>query len=112
MTITHDTEYVAFFNTPKKAVTEVRGKTNLIRDEFEETVDMSTYLVAFVVCDFAQVHSITKTGVNVSVIAAPHKIGQAQFALESATKIMDYYHDFFGVPYPLPKEGKAEDCET
>ncbi|XP_059093631.1 endoplasmic reticulum aminopeptidase 1-like isoform X1 [Tigriopus californicus] len=104
MTITHDTEYSAFFNTPKKAVTEVRGKNNLIRDEFEETVDMSTYLVAFVVCDFAQVHSITQKGVNVSVIAAPHKIGQAQFALESATKIMDYYDEFFGIPYPLPKE--------
>ena len=45
-------------------------------------------------------------GVNVSVIAARDKIGQAKFALDSAAKIMDFYDDFFGVKYPLPKQGK------
>ena len=44
-------------------------------------------------------------GVNVSVIASRDKIGQAKFALDSATKIMDFYDDFFGVKYPLPKQG-------
>eukprot|EP00095_Tigriopus_kingsejongensis_P000725 snap_masked-scaffold338_size202645-processed-gene-1.10 protein:Tk00725 transcript:snap_masked-scaffold338_size202645-processed-gene-1.10-mRNA-1 annotation:"endoplasmic reticulum aminopeptidase 1" len=104
VTITHDTDLIAFFNTPKKAVTEVRGKNNLIRDEFEETVEMSTYLLAFVVCDFQRVKAVTKGGVNVSVIAAPDKINQAQYALQAAVKIMDYYDNFFGVPYPLEKE--------
>ena len=45
-------------------------------------------------------------GVNVSVIASRDKIGQAKFALESAANIMDFYDDFFGVKYPLPKQGK------
>ena len=84
----------------------MRGKPNQIRDEFQETVEMSTYLVAFVVCDFVTITKMSEKNVNVSVIASKDKIGQAQFALDSATKIMDYYDEFFGVEYPLPKQGK------
>ena len=76
-----------------------------IRDEFEETVEMSTYLVAFVVCDFAKISDVSQNKVNVSVIASKDKISQAEFALTSATKLMDYYADFFGIPYPLQKQG-------
>ena len=77
-----------------------------VREEFTETVDMSTYLVAFVVCDFVSISKSSQRGVNVSVIASEDKIGQAGFALDSAADIMDFYHDFFGVPYPLPKQGE------
>jgi aminopeptidase N len=65
---------------------------------------MSTYLVAFVVCDFDIVSKISAKNVNVSVIAAKDKIAQAEFALQSSTKIMDFYDDFFGVSYPLDKQ--------
>lgn len=104
MTITHDSDLNAYFNTPKKSGAPVRGKEKQIRDEFVETVEMSTYLVAFVVCDFVSVSEMSGKKVNVSVIASRDKIDQAEFALHSATKIMDYYDEFFGVPYPLPKE--------
>lgn len=67
---------------------------------------MSTYLVAFVVCDFETISQISEKGVNVSVIAAKDKIDQAEFALKSASEIMDFYDEYFGVPYPLPKQGK------
>ena len=67
---------------------------------------MSTYLVAFVVCDFLSISQMSEHKVNVSVIASRDKIDQANFALDSAVKIMDYYDQFFGVPYPLPKQGK------
>ena len=75
-----------------------------IRDEFEESVEMSTYLVAFVVCDFDVVSKISGKNVNVSVIAAKDKIEQADFALQAATNLMDFYDDFFGVAYPLEKQ--------
>ena len=67
---------------------------------------MSTYLVAFVVCDFSKITNKTSRGVSVSVYAPPDQITQASFALDVATKVMDFYEDFFGVPYPLPKLGK------
>ena len=104
MTITHDRDLVAFFNTQKNFHDDVRGKPDQIRDEFEESVEMSTYLVAFVVCDFDVVSKISGKNVNVSVIAAKDKIQQADFALQAATNLMDFYDDFFGVAYPLEKQ--------
>ena len=104
MTITHDRDLVAFFNTQKNFHDDVRGKPDQIRDEFEESVEMSTYLVAFVVCDFDVVSKISGKNVNVSVIAAQDKIKQANFALQAATNLMDFYDDFFGVAYPLEKQ--------
>ena len=62
MTITHNRELHAFFNMPKKGSSEVRNKPDLVRDEFEETVEMSTYLVAFVVCDFSTIDKVTNIG--------------------------------------------------
>ena len=67
---------------------------------------MSTYLVAFVVCDFVLVQGVTKHNVNVSVIASKDKIGQGQYALDTATALMEHYTDYFSVKYPLPKQGK------
>lgn len=66
---------------------------------------MSTYLVAFVVCDFAMVSNITEHKVNVSVYAPVTMISQANYSLRVASYILDYYEKFFGVPYPLPKQG-------
>ena len=79
-----------------------------VRAEFEESVEMSTYLVAFVVCDgFVWLtDSVGQNSVNVSVIASKDKISQGQFALDTATALMDHYAEFFGVKYPLPKQGE------
>ena len=76
-----------------------------VRDEFHVTVKMSTYLVCFVVCDFAYVTNVTSSNVNVSVYAPATIIHQADYALHSAITLLEYYQQFFTVPYPLPKLG-------
>ena len=42
-------------------------------------------------------------GVVVSVVARTGSASKGQFALESATKLLKYYNEFFGIRYPLPK---------
>lgn len=66
---------------------------------------MSTYLVAFVVCDFKSVKNMTQYKIPLSVFAPPTMINQADYALQVASHIFDFYQDFFGVHYPLPKQG-------
>jgi aminopeptidase N len=69
---------------------------------------MSTYLVAFIVCDYKRITKETRKRVSVSVYAPNEMISQANFALSTAADAMDFYEEFFGVPYPLPKQGKLK----
>lgn len=44
---------------------------------------------------------------QVSVYTVPDKISQAGYALDAAVKLLDFYEDYFSIPYPLPKQGKC-----
>lgn len=67
---------------------------------------MSTYLVAFIICDYKHLDGQTQRGVSVSVYTPPPKTSMAKFALNITTHILDFFEDFFGVPFPLPKQGR------
>ncbi|KAG9461353.1 hypothetical protein GDO78_017152 [Eleutherodactylus coqui] len=73
-------------------------------DEFATSVKMSTYLVAFIVSDMK---NVTKdaNGTLVSIYAIPQKIDQAQYALDTAITLLEFFSDYFGIKYPLPKLG-------
>ncbi len=71
---------------------------------FETTPRMSSYLVAFATGDLQRATSKTKGGVEVNVYATKaHSAESLTWALERATETIDFYDDYFGVPYPLPK---------
>ncbi|XP_068243383.1 endoplasmic reticulum aminopeptidase 1-like isoform X1 [Palaemon carinicauda] len=91
------------FNMPLKSSVQVPN-SELMIDEFQESKDMSTYLVAFIVCDYDKVTNFTDNKVAVSVYAPPTMISQANYALRMATHILEFYESFFGVAYPLPKQ--------
>uniref|UniRef100_A0A672I739 Aminopeptidase n=1 Tax=Salarias fasciatus TaxID=181472 RepID=A0A672I739_SALFA len=95
-------EYISLSNMP--VVKTVELSDGLLEDHFAPSVQMSTYLVAFVVCDFKSVTAKTSSGVQVSIYAAPEKISQAYYALEVGVKMLDFYDEYFNIPYPLPKQ--------
>ena len=70
---------------------------------FKETPLMSTYLIAFVVGDFESITSETKNKVKVSVFSPPNKTDLSHFALDVATKTLDYFSNYFKIDYPLSK---------
>lgn len=103
--IRREPRHVAISNMPLvKSVTVAEG---LIEDHFDVTVKMSTYLVAFIISDFKSVSKMTKSGVKVSVYAVPDKIHQADYALDAAVTLLEFYEDYFSIPYPLPKQDLA-----
>lgn len=71
---------------------------------FETSPKMSPYLLAFVIGEIHGVSGKTKSGVDVNIWAT---VAQAKdsmkFALETATKCIEFFDDYFEVPYPLPK---------
>ncbi|XP_023269255.1 endoplasmic reticulum aminopeptidase 2-like [Seriola lalandi dorsalis] len=95
-------EYISLSNMPIVKTVEVNN--DLLEDRFAASVKMSTYLVAFVVCDFKSVTATTSSGVQVSIYAAPEKWSQTHYALEVAVKMLDFYEEYFNIRYPLPKQ--------
>ena len=79
----------------------VDDKTRLVR--FSESPIMSTYLVAIVVGEFEASETKTKDNITVRCLTPMGKVEQGRFALEASKRALEYYTEFFNVPYPLPK---------
>jgi aminopeptidase N len=88
-------------NTPIAEQTEENGQ---LVTRFETTPRMSTYLLAFAYGDLQARSGKTKGGVDVNVWATKaHPIDALDFALEVGIKCIDFFNEYFGVPYPLSK---------
>ena len=71
---------------------------------FEKTPRMSSYLLAFVIGELHKKSARTKSGVEVNVWATlAQNENTLDFALDIATRSIDFYDEYFGVKYPLPK---------
>lgn len=82
---------------------------NLKLVTFEKTPIMSTYLVAWAVGEFEFIESFTKhvyyndKPLPVRIYTTKGYLQDAEFALEIAPKIVDYFSDNFDIKYPLTK---------
>eukprot|EP00933_Yihiella_yeosuensis_P012781 TRINITY_DN12192_c0_g1_i1.p1 TRINITY_DN12192_c0_g1~~TRINITY_DN12192_c0_g1_i1.p1 ORF type:complete len:859 (+),score=193.67 TRINITY_DN12192_c0_g1_i1:309-2579(+) len=104
ITLIVETGLTAFSNMPEKSFQLVKVGNKMMKElVFMDSPKMSTYLVAFVIGEFDYVQAKTEHGVLVRVYTPPGRAEAGGFALETATKALDIYDDFFGVPYPLPK---------
>uniref|UniRef100_A0A3Q4BRR7 Aminopeptidase n=1 Tax=Mola mola TaxID=94237 RepID=A0A3Q4BRR7_MOLML len=99
--ISRKPDYMTLSNMPKAKTTELSN--GLMLDEFEKTnVNMSTYLVAFIVANFTPL-SKNVSDTLVSVYSVPEKKEHTSYALDTATKLLEFYNNFFEMNYPLRK---------
>ena len=85
-------------------VTETSESDGALTTTFATTPRMSSYLLAFVVGELHKKTARTKSGVEVNIWATPAQSEDTlDFALDIATRSIDFYDEYFGVPYPLPK---------
>lgn len=87
-------------NTPIKSQETASGK---LVTTFETTPKMSTYLLAFVFGELGSLEATTKDGVLVRSFATPDNVEHTQFALDCAVKTLEFYNEYFDIPYPLAK---------
>ena len=74
----------------------------LKRVRFATTPKMSSYLLFFGLGDFERVHRDVN-GVDVGVVVKRGDTASAAYALDAEARILAYYNDYFGKPFPLPK---------
>ena len=101
LTLVTQTGITVLGNMPVKSEEE---NDDSLTTTFEKTPRMSSYLLAFVIGELHKKTARTKSGVEVNIWATPaQNENTLDFALDIATRSIDFYDEYFGVKYPLPK---------
>jgi aminopeptidase N len=69
---------------------------------FRTTPAMSSYLLFLAVGELDRI-TTTAAGVEIGVVTRRGAGEQGRWALESSARIVPWYNEYFGTPYPLPK---------
>ena len=89
----------AISNMPIVSETKKENK-KLVK--FEETPQMSTYLLYMGVGDFEFIESKLRD-IKIRIVTLPGKSKEGKFALELTKKFLSYFEKYSKIPYPLPK---------
>jgi aminopeptidase N len=87
-------------NMPQAAVQTNADGTKVVT--FQTTPAMSSYLLFLAVGEFDRI-TTTAANTEVGVVTKRGDGEKGRWALTSAAKILPWYNDYFGTPYPLPK---------
>jgi len=91
--------HTAISNTLPINIKEHTSGYNVV--SFAPSPIMSTYLVAFIIGEFEYIEGKTKNNVAIRVFTTKGKKHQARFALDVAIKSLEFFEEYFDIPYPL-----------
>jgi aminopeptidase N len=92
-------DWLAVSNMPVESEKKIAGGKEV---RFAATPPMSSYLNVFVAGELDLIES--RSGpTQLRVITTKGKAEMGRYALEATAQILQYYNDYFGVAYPLPK---------
>ncbi|PYJ75041.1 MAG: hypothetical protein DME72_01045 [Verrucomicrobia bacterium] len=98
--------WLAVSNMPIESETKINNPETIGAGgkevRFATTPSMASYLNVFVAGELDLIE-MTAAGTQIRVIATKGKTEWGRYALESTAQILEYYNDYFGIPYPLPK---------
>jgi len=101
VTLTTEANIVVLGNMP---VLQQSLENERLVTTFERTPKMSSYLLALVIGNMHKKSSQTAQGVEVNVWSTPAQPAESlDFALDIAVRTIEFYNDYFGTAYPLPK---------
>jgi aminopeptidase N len=99
LTVVVPENWLAVSNMPVESEKKIVGGKEV---RFAATPPMSSYLNVFVAGELDLIES--RSGpTQIRVITTKGKGELGRYALEATGQILQYYNDYFGVPYPLPK---------
>jgi len=93
-------DQTAFSNMPAAKVTNLADGTK--RYTFQQSPEMSSYLLFLGMGDVER-KTVMSGKTEIGVITRRGVVDQGDYALAEAKRLLTYYNDYFGQPYPLPK---------
>ncbi|HSX45685.1 MAG TPA: M1 family metallopeptidase [Candidatus Saccharimonadia bacterium] len=100
LTLTTPAGETVVANTPVKS--QKKSGKSLVTT-FATTPRMSCYLLAFVYGEMGFKESKTQDGKLVRAYATPDNVRLLEHGLDVAVTGLEFFEEYFGVPYPLPK---------
>ncbi|XP_071187827.1 thyrotropin-releasing hormone-degrading ectoenzyme-like isoform X1 [Salvelinus alpinus] len=103
VSLRHDASYLSLSNMPVEA--SISDDDGWVTNHFSRTPRMSTYYLAWAVCNFTYREVTTDSGVVIRLYARPNAIqsGAGDYALHITKRLLQFYEDYFKVKYSLPK---------
>lgn len=98
LSVTVPTHHEVVSNTLPVSISEGEGLKTV---KFAPTPKMSTYLLAFVSGELDFIETKSRSGVQIRAFTTRGKKDQAKFALEFTRKTLEFYEQYFKIPYPL-----------
>lgn len=104
LTLCHDPQYISLSNMPVES-SVLSDEDGWVTNRFSRTPRMSTYYLAWAVCNFTYREAQTDSGVTIRLYARPDAIssGAGDYALHITKRLLGFYQDYFQVQYSLPK---------
>ncbi|XP_035468072.1 thyrotropin-releasing hormone-degrading ectoenzyme-like isoform X2 [Scophthalmus maximus] len=104
LALRHDAQYTSLSNMPVES-SSLEDEDGWLTNRFARTPRMSTYYLAWAVCNFTYRETQTDGGVTIRLYARPDAIssGAGDYALHITKRLLGFYQDYFKVQYSLPK---------
>ena len=83
---------------------EMKGTDDYVWDHYQQSVKMSTYLLAFVVSKFRFTEATRSNNVRFRIWSTPNSLDQTEYAKDIGPQMIEYFESYFNVPFPLPKQ--------
>ncbi|XP_077355556.1 thyrotropin-releasing hormone-degrading ectoenzyme-like isoform X1 [Festucalex cinctus] len=105
LSLRHQPQYTSLANMPATDGGQDDGEDGWTTRRFARTPRMSTYYLAWAVCNFTSKETRSDGGVAIRLFARPDAIasGAGDYALHITKRLLAFYQDFFQVQYSLPK---------
>lgn len=95
-------DLMALSNMPVKSISTLKNGKKIYT--FHKTPKMCTYLLAICIGQFDVLTGYTKRGMPVEIYGvAGNNMELFQFPLDEAINVINWYEDFIGIQFPLPK---------
>jgi len=90
----------AYSNTPLETTEPLAGGRT--RTTFQRTPKMASYLIVLVAGELEEI-TARQDAVHFGIVTMKGKKRTGEYALDASQKLVRYFNDYFGTPYPLPK---------